>query len=224
MLRRHIPLMSWLMIPVWMGTTEASEKPILTLEEGDNVVFISVTNKRATTLNQLKVEVETGDLPRGVEIKDTAPQQISVAGHSGAMERFMLDIQVENGTGGTSFNMPITLRDVNGQAWTFQVLMRVREELPGSYGLLQNLPNPFNPSTTIKYMLAGEQPIYTRLEVFNSLGQKVRILVDATQRAGIYSVTWDGLDDQGQEVSSGVYLYRIVAGDFVKIQRMLLME
>jgi len=89
--------------------------------------------------------------------------------------------------------------------------------LPADFELSQNYPNPFNPETRIKYSLA--QPGDVTLEIFNLLGQKVKALVKEKQAAGNYTVSWQGNDEFNNEVTSGVYFYRlIVTGkDFDKI-------
>jgi hypothetical protein len=94
---------------------------------------------------------------------------------------------------------------------------------PLAFGLNGNYPNPFNPSTTIRYSLAAEALV--RLEVFNVLGQRVRMLVaDVTQPAGSYDAFWDGTNDNGQFVGSGVYLYRLQAADFVETRKMIMLK
>ena len=67
-------------------------------------------------------------------------------------------------------------------------------------------------------------PIHTTLKVFNLLGQEVRTLVDEPQDAGYYTVTWNGRDGSGNEVSSGVYFYRLTVGDFYATKRMVLLK
>jgi len=84
--------------------------------------------------------------------------------------------------------------------------------LPTQFALMQNAPNPFNPTTVVAYDLP--KPAHVRLEIFNVLGQRVRTLVDNNQPAGTQSVTWDGNDNSGASVASGIYFYRISAGDF----------
>ncbi|MFZ4619586.1 MAG: putative Ig domain-containing protein [Bacteroidota bacterium] len=81
--------------------------------------------------------------------------------------------------------------------------------LPTVYALEQNFPNPFNPSTTINYQLPNESRV--SITVFNMLGQQVKQMVDADQAAGYHSIVWNGMDNNGSPVSSGVYLYKIVA-------------
>ena len=94
--------------------------------------------------------------------------------------------------------------------------------VPQDFGLTQNYPNPFNPSTQITYQIAA--PGDVALVVFNSLGQSVRTLQVGYQAAGKFKVAWDGRDDAGHAVSSGVYLYRLVSQGSVQTRRMLLLK
>jgi len=103
--------------------------------------------------------------------------------------------------------------------------------IPDVFALAQNYPNPFNATTTISYALpvAGERelvsrPIHTTLKIYNILGQEVRALVNEVQEPGYYSVPWDGKDSVGQEVPSGIYLYRIAAEDWNSTKRMVLLK
>ncbi|UCE17418.1 MAG: choice-of-anchor D domain-containing protein [Gemmatimonadota bacterium] len=94
--------------------------------------------------------------------------------------------------------------------------------MPEEYVLVQNYPNPFNPETTIEYRLPQVHEV--SLEVFNVLGQHIRTLVNVKQEAGTYTVTWDGLDKDGLSVASGVYFYRLQAGEFFDTKSMLLLK
>jgi hypothetical protein len=87
------------------------------------------------------------------------------------------------------------------------------------FSLAQNFPNPFNPSTTIRYTTAGA---HVRIEVFDVLGKRVTTLVDENQEAGTWSATWDGRDDAGRVVASGLYVYRLTAGSQILSRKMLL--
>jgi len=93
---------------------------------------------------------------------------------------------------------------------------------PDKFTLSQSYPNPFNPTCEIGYALLTDCRVM--LSIYNMLGQKVRVLVDQYQEAGYKSVTWDGKDDQGQEVTSGVYFYRLDADDFTQTHKMILMK
>jgi hypothetical protein len=92
--------------------------------------------------------------------------------------------------------------------------------VPYQFTLHQNYPNPFNPETKIEYELAERSEV--RLEIYNILGQKVRTLVNAAQTAGRYSVEWDGRDQNGKPVASAVYVYRLEAGEFVAVRKLVL--
>jgi hypothetical protein len=89
------------------------------------------------------------------------------------------------------------------------------------FNLFQNYPNPFNPSTKIKYQIAGAKSQNTKLQIFNSLGQLVRTLVNAEQANGDYSVVWDGLDNNGKEVSSGIYIYTLIHGNLISSKKLV---
>jgi flagellar hook assembly protein FlgD len=78
-----------------------------------------------------------------------------------------------------------------------------------TFELFHNYPNPFNPSTKISYTLPVSAEV--ELSVFNTLGQRVRTLVQQHQDAGLQTVTWNGTDDNGQNVSGGLYFFKIIA-------------
>jgi hypothetical protein len=94
---------------------------------------------------------------------------------------------------------------------------------PEAFALANNYPNPFNPATTIKYALPEASQV--RLEVFNVVGQVVRTMVDAHQNAGRYVVQWDASNDNGVNLSSGIYFYRLqVEGSYLEVKKMLLLK
>ena len=93
---------------------------------------------------------------------------------------------------------------------------------PVAFTLEQNYPNPFNPTTRIAFNL--RRPAVVQLEIFNVIGQRVRTLVAEPLPAGRHTVTWDGRDARGGRVASGVYFYRLKAGDETRTRRMLLLE
>ena len=95
-------------------------------------------------------------------------------------------------------------------------------QLPKEFALRENYPNPFNPTTVIEYALPKASQV--KIQIYNILGQKVRELVDEPQEPGYKMIRWDGKDDSGVEVSSGVYFYRIAAGDFMKSKKMILLK
>jgi len=94
--------------------------------------------------------------------------------------------------------------------------------VPDQFDLTQNYPNPFNPSTAIRFTL----PVKDRVElaVFDLLGRKVAVLTDRVYGAGVHTVNWNGTDEGGHQVASGIYFYRIKTGDFQRSRKMLLMK
>ncbi len=97
-----------------------------------------------------------------------------------------------------------------------------RGRQPEVFELGQNYPNPFNPITAIRYSL--HRPSLVNITVFNVLGQEVKTLEQGMQAAGSYETTWDGTDQAGQTVASGVYFYRITAGNYTETRKMVLLK
>jgi flagellar hook assembly protein FlgD len=96
------------------------------------------------------------------------------------------------------------------------------ESVPTEYRMLQNYPNPFNPSTTIQYELPATGEV--TVEVYNMLGERIVTLVNEAKEAGYHQVEWNGRDGNQRTVASGVYFYRIHAGSFSNVMRMLLLK
>ena len=96
--------------------------------------------------------------------------------------------------------------------------------LPKSFSLSQNHPNPFNPTTTINYTVPEGRDVHVTLKVYDLRGRGISTLVDEDKESGTYNVYWNGLDYLGNSVSSGVYFYRISAGDFVQTRKMVLLK
>ena len=108
--------------------------------------------------------------------------------------------------------------DANGASASLSL-----QTLPTSFSLVDNFPNPFNPTTTIQYALP--QAADVELTVYNVVGQVVRTLVAERQSAGRYAVEWDATDDSGHSLSSGMYFYRLQAGgEFREVKKMLLLR
>ncbi len=99
---------------------------------------------------------------------------------------------------------------------------RVAENEPQSFALYSNYPNPFNPETTIRYKIA--KSTHVRIGIFNLKGQKIVDLVDQDVAHGIHEIGWSGLDRRRSPVASGIYLVRMVAGDFVASRKLLLVR
>ena len=98
----------------------------------------------------------------------------------------------------------------------------MRAELPAQFRLHQNYPNPFNPATTITYSI----PAYSHvtLDVYNINGAFITTLIDSDQGPGTYHCQWTGTASHGILVGSGIYVYRLQAGEFVEVKKMVLIK
>lgn len=94
--------------------------------------------------------------------------------------------------------------------------------VPAEFQLYQNMPNPFNPTTLIRYALPTQSKV--ELVIYNMLGQKVKTLVRGRQEAKVHQIRWDGTNDNGVKVASGIYLYHLKADNFVSTKKMILMK
>ncbi len=101
-------------------------------------------------------------------------------------------------------------------------LKKLDNSLPQSFALQQNYPNPFNPSTTINFSIPNA--VTVKIEIFNNLGQSVNTLLNETLSGGSYSTSWNGLDYNNKALSSGVYYYKMSAGDHFAFKKMLLIK
>ncbi|MBN2289222.1 MAG: T9SS type A sorting domain-containing protein [Candidatus Glassbacteria bacterium] len=113
---------------------------------------------------------------------------------------------------------PDVAAEINGEALSPKAI------LPKAFALGQNYPNPFNPSTTIAFDIPEGKEAFVRLNVYNIRGQLVRTLASETMDEGSYKIEWDGKDNNGRFVASGVYFYRIQAGEFSKTRKMVILK
>jgi hypothetical protein len=112
---------------------------------------------------------------------------------------------------GIDFNLSTAVEDEEEMA-----------QRPSEFELYQNYPNPFNPGTKIEYAL--KKTGHVTLYIYNVLGEKVKTLLDQDQHAGFYRIDWDGKNDNGKSVSSGIYLYKLEVNGFSEAKRMLLLK
>ena len=96
------------------------------------------------------------------------------------------------------------------------------ESIPIVTRLNANYPNPFNPETVISFSLS--EPGRVVIEIFNSRGQRIRRLTEGYFESGSHTLTWDGCDDTGNEVRSGIFLYRMKSGDFISSRKMMMLK
>jgi hypothetical protein len=106
--------------------------------------------------------------------------------------------------------------------FTVDVKDEKEEYLPAQFSLEQNYPNPFNPSTVISFTLPNESNV--SIKIYDLLGNEVRSLLNENKNSGKYNIMWDGRDKNGNQISSGVYFYKIQAGKYSETKKMVFMK
>ena len=176
-------------------------------------------------VNQLQVQVRGAavDLLSGdwVDWQQSGWQQLEIPLALFEMDADLTELTLAGTLGGTFYLDEIRLVPASLPAPT-----AVREErgaaLPQAFALGQNYPNPFNSETVIEFALPAAVEI--ELTVFNLAGQRVATLAQGHRAAGSYILRWDGRDEQGRRLASGVYLYRLQAGDQTEARKLLLLR
>ena len=103
-----------------------------------------------------------------------------------------------------------------------EVVVEVVETAPSDFSLSQNYPNPFNPSTSIQFQVPNASDV--TVIVYDMLGQAVKSLFAGQVQAGKYKIEWDGTNNAGSKMSSGSYIYRMTAGEFIESKEMILLK
>jgi len=111
--------------------------------------------------------------------------------------------------------------DFNG-SYEYSDAVKVVIGVPDKFYLSQNYPNPFNPETEIKYQLPAASSV--NIKVYNIIGQEIKTLFSGHQSAGYYSVKWNGTNNQGMKVASGIYIYKMEAGSFIDIKKIVFLQ
>ena len=205
-----------------------AEMPVLELEPGANEVTLMIENQRSTAIRCMELET-IGALPGWLRLAAIAPVDVPAKGEG----QLVLSAEVGDAVLGTLYELAFALRDETNRTWYVNALLKV--VAPRAYALSSNYPNPFNPVTTIAFSIPQPESqlsrsaseaatVKCRLFVYNLLGQRVKILVDEVKAPGRHKVQWDGTDESGRRIASGIYFYRMMAGDFVKTRKMLLLQ
>jgi hypothetical protein len=120
-------------------------------------------------------------------------------------------------------NDEMTTDNLDFQLTTVSAVNGPAQPHPSAYSLSANFPNPFNPETEIHYSLPAAGPLHAlRIAVYDRLGRRVKILFEGAQPAGTHSIRWDGTDEQGRLLPSGVYMLRFQADGFNETRKMAL--
>ena len=178
----------------------------------ENTIKIKVTNSTIFTMEN--VEVKLLSEPEWIKFKQEAVSLEKISSQSSKDAVFYFDVETaspieEEGT--IIFNV----QNTNGKS--LQKSFKVQAVLPDKFELFQNFPNPFNPATTIKYSIAEEG--FVNLTVFNILGEKVATLVSKNMKPGRYTVDFDA-----NNLSTGIYVYRLDSGKNTSVKKIILMK
>ena len=211
----------FLMFMAGTAGVKAQDYTVLSLAEGKNEIPVSVVNRLGSDIERFDIKADMTTAPPWLAVKSIS-QIFHVTQSETCGNPFIITATVTCAPAGASAIIPFTLTDEKGNSWTFSARVLVKETSSLCSALSGNYPNPFNPSTTIRFSL-GENT-NASIAVYNTLGQKIRTLLEGPQTAGIHTVLWDGCNDIGQRVSSGVYFYRLSAGGFEKTMKMVLFE
>ena len=238
----------------WIKVGEFYERESYPLSHGnwENRWKISITNKHIRWT--VKTNQGTKDLDSETELilntlynvtvlYDGVDYEIYINGELDALSTFSglipttaIDLMIGQVLpGNTQYNFKGVLDDIriydyalsyNSIQSLYDYVVDVNEEqeieLPKNYGLTQNYPNPFNSQTNIEYQVPTQSII--KLEIYNILGQKIRTLVNQEKSTGNYSVSWDGKNDFGDSVNSGIYFIKFSSDNFSDTKKMTLLK
>lgn len=144
---------------------------------------------------------------------------------SEALADGQLEIKVAKTSGdGDASVAELWLREQDFDAHNAPAIAIEYSALPEDYAIEQNYPNPFNPSTTIEFSIPESHQGAVTLRIYNMLGQLVRELENAELTPGVYRKIWDGTDEQGMRSASGIYIYRMQAGQFAASKKLIMMK
>jgi len=172
---------------------------------GDGVVFYSQTDKNAGKIS-LGITRKAGQ--RGVDGAGVVAK-IKMRLSSAARHGDAITLTLQNAVANDPDGRAISANATSSQFTIGGVASKQSESLPEIFALHPNTPNPFNPATTIHYDLPEQRDV--QVEILDMLGKRVRLLVNESQPAGRYAARWDGRNDAGREVASGVFIYQLRA-------------
>jgi hypothetical protein len=152
-----------------------------------------------------------------VDPGDVANLDVRIYGLDVVDTTYTADIEIEsNDPVNPLVTIPVEIKAVQSTGIGDQ------NSLPSTFAISQNYPNPFNPTTTFNYQLPRVSDV--KLIIYNVLGQKVRTLINQSVEPGYHTVEWNGLNDSGTQVATGLYIYRFQAGDYTKTIKMMMLK
>lgn len=169
----------------------------------------------------LRLLDSSGVLVDAVEYDDSTPWPIEPDGNGPTLE--LINPALDNTIPSNWASSTVQSGSPGSTNSVFSLLKTTSNELlPSVFALHQNYPNPFNPLTTIRYDLPEDS--HTVISIFDLMGRNIKTLVNNNQVAGYKAVKWDATNHQGKNISAGVYIYKIKAGQFSKTNKMILLK
>jgi hypothetical protein len=171
---------------------------------------VRLTWQTATELNNAGFDVERAGLNGEWE-------EIGFVVGNGTSTEIQTYTFSDNNLPAGTYNYRIKQIDYNGTFEYYELEEAIEIGTPSEFALLQNYPNPFNPSTTIEFVLAEKSNV--SLEIYNSIGEKILILINAEKEAGSYKISFDA-----EELTSGIYYYKLQTENFKRTRKMILLR
>lgn len=244
-MKTHIALL-WLMLV--LTTVSATSQTRVEAKQGKNILILDIYNRTSESIPNLQVRFANGQ-PTWFT-SNTQPTG-SLSAYLGENKlrsgRTQLQIPFDVGFGYDTVPIKVELLSNNILLGTFDVVLSFADKpgstisskvgesasnvavagesstkIPEAFALRQNYPNPFNPTTIIQFDLPAAS--HVSLKLFNLLGQEVRTLFNGEKNAGYHQVIWDGKNEQGITVPTGIYIYRIATGSIVQTRKMMLVR
>jgi hypothetical protein len=219
-----VVMFTLLAVYIFTGTVNAESMTMLNLKPGRNEVVLTVSNKWMYDI-KASIHLDSKAIPSWLDI-DMENPVISVSENSTLPARVKLFLNVLENAPREITEIPYHLQDATGNRWNnslhVMVMNQEGERAIIDYDLGENFPNPFNATPTISYSIAYGNTV--SLKVYNTLGQEVKTLINEFKQPGHYTIQWDGTNNRNQNVSTGLYFYRLTAGSFIKTRKMTYVE
>lgn len=214
----------WLIVLLCVPVSAFGEDPsVLRLNSGDNEIPIILHNQSLRPIINLDIDVGK-DAPDWVSVRSESIALTPDNIQDRHITKFNLSLFVKDKAEHPDTVLPLVLTDDLGRVWRIQLHVQVLRGEQSRTALFGNFPNPFNPSTIIRYRLEHSGMKSTTLAIYDTLGQRIRTLVSEPQASGLYEVQWDARDEQGRAAASGVYMYLLQSGNFKQTRSMTLIH
>ncbi|MBI1924246.1 hypothetical protein HYR99_08340 [Candidatus Poribacteria bacterium] len=222
-------LLFWL--ASWHSLAVAQALPV---SQGERVTLtVKVINTGDVALSGVQAQLEPDATPAWIRLETRTPRSVEVPAKSAALPRPSAAIPLTFTVDGEApeeaeTSIRVSIRDGQRNVWTKIVPLKVLPRpKPKDSQLLQNYPNPFNPETWIPYQLA--KAAHVRISIYEPSGRLVRTLDLGHRQAGFYTsraeaAYWDGRNETGERVSSGLYFYQLQTDHFSAMRRMVIMK